>query len=187
MRKEAENELNMVAPIGAIVAWPGPLNTIPNKWKLCNGEYLLASKYPILLSVVQDYWGNYRGADATQAFKLPDLRGVFVRGVNEERNDEYHDPDKNNRKSSKGVSNEVGSYQQDSLQMHIHQVGRSTSDKKADSQHSRTRFADFYHVDDKNAHKTSGPTSITNIGGVPKVSPETRAKNAYINYIIKAE
>ena len=84
----------LIAPVGSVVAWPGPLSTIPNNWKLCNGEYLLASAFPDLLQVVQDYWGEYDGSGATQSFKLPDLRGVFLRGVNEERNDDYMDPEK---------------------------------------------------------------------------------------------
>ncbi len=175
------------SPVGTVVAWPGPLNTIPDRWKLCNGEYLLASRYPILLSVVQDYWGDYKGSDATQSFKLPDLRGVFLRGVNEERNDSFQDPNKDDRQSSNGVSNEVGSFQQDALQTHVHQVGKSTSDKRADSQLERNRFIDFVHVDEPTAHKTKGPSTSPDTGVAVRVAPESRSKNAYVNFIIRVE
>lgn len=64
-------------PVGTIIVWPGPLSTIPNGWKLCNGEYLLGTKYQDLLSVLQDYWGPFKSDGATRTFRLPDLRGVF--------------------------------------------------------------------------------------------------------------
>ena len=178
MTTESINAL-LIAPVGSVVAWPGPLSTIPNNWKLCNGEYLLASAFPDLLQVVQDYWGEYDGSGATQSFKLPDLRGVFLRGVNEERNDDYMDPEKDSRPSSKGISNEVGSYQMDSIQSHNHSLGKSSSDKQAHSQMERDRFADFVQADAGRIQVTSEPKSA-------RVSIETRSKNAYVNYIIRA-
>ena len=184
---EQKETKQLIAPIGTIAIWPGPLSTVPNNWKLCNGEYLLASRYSELLSVIQDYWGKYEGVGASQSFSLPDLRGMFIRGVNDERNDKFQDPDQHTRIRSQKGSNEVGSVTTDTLPLHIHQVGRSTSDKKSESQLGRTRFADFIHKDDITSHKTSGPTSTTNLGGTPRVSSESRAKNAYVNYIIRAE
>lgn len=176
-------------PIGSIVIWAGPSSTIPNGWKRCNGEYLTKSAHPELSDVIQDYWGPYRqSAGTVVSFRLPDLRGVLLRGVNEARNDGYADPDAQNRNSSRGIPNEVGSFQLDAFQEHIHQVGNSSSDKRADSQPERTRFADFYPGSGgASAPYTSGATSQTTLGGVPRIASETRAKNAYVYYIIRVE
>ncbi len=176
-------------PIGTIIMWGGPSTTIPNGWKPCNGEYLTVTAYPTLSNVLQDYWGPYRqtSSGTVVSFKLPDLRGVFVRGVNGARIDDYKDSEAESRNSTRGISNEVGSFQRDALQMHVHQVGRSSTDKSADSQLSRHRFADFTHENNPSAHNTSGPTSTTAMGGAARVSPETRSKNAYVHYIIRIE
>lgn len=44
--------------------------------------------------------------------KVPDLRGMFLRGLNEGRDDEYSDPD--------GDSRRVGYYQSDQFESHTH-------------------------------------------------------------------
>ncbi len=60
----------------------------------------------------------------TGAVKLPDLRGLFLRGVSGSRNDAWRDPDADGRKDDAGnqVGNRVGSLQEDSLKSHTHPV-----------------------------------------------------------------
>ncbi|UJH68806.1 phage tail protein [Allomuricauda sp. SCSIO 65647] len=169
-------------PVGTILIWSGPSSTIPNGWKICDGDYLLVTAYPELHKVVQDYWGPYRESNSGHAisYKLPDLRGIFIRGVNDARNDSFEDKDKDKRESTKGTPNEVGSFQRHAIQTHSHRIGEGTSDKQANSQRERTRFADFYKEKNGTPHTTSDPISAN-------LSSETRPNNAYVHYIIKAE
>lgn len=162
------------APVGAIVAWPGPLSTLPEHWKLCNGEYLLSSAYPALLAVCQNYWGPYAGSGVNQSFKLPDLRGMFLRGVNEDRVDDYQDPDRLSRISTSGNPNEVGSTQDDQFQSHSHNL------TKAVLVHKNAGVAPHEDMD-PGAWAAFVKMSVSASGG-----NETRPKNAYVNWIVKA-
>lgn len=53
-------------------------------------------------------------AEITKSTNVPDLRGMFLRGINLDRNDEYADPDS---------SRSAGSLQDDELISHVHQYG----------------------------------------------------------------
>ena len=56
------------------LAFAGPLDQIPENWRLCNGDTVAQSTYSSLWQAIGTTWG---GSGAT-AFKLPDLRGVLV-------------------------------------------------------------------------------------------------------------
>jgi microcystin-dependent protein len=65
-------------PIGAIVAFAGEAITsfMTGKWRECNGNVLLPASYPDLFALIGNRFGGTPGTD----FRLPDLRGRFVRG-----------------------------------------------------------------------------------------------------------
>jgi microcystin-dependent protein len=67
-------------PIGTVVAFAGPPDRIPQGWKLCNGEALNQQAYPDLYRTLQRTWGG-----SGENFNLPDLRGTFLRGVDQGR------------------------------------------------------------------------------------------------------
>jgi hypothetical protein len=93
--------------------------------------------------------------------KLPDLRGMFIRGLNGNRNDEKQDPDGNNRV--------VGDYQADDFQKHNHTIatagvwGRSFKGEDGST---------------KTAYKMDGYTG-------EKGGEETRSRNIALYYYIK--
>ena len=62
--------------IGQIILWPG--QKAPINWMICNGSLLSIQAYSSLLNVIGYQYG---GSEAQKSFALPDLRGVFVRGV----------------------------------------------------------------------------------------------------------
>jgi hypothetical protein len=111
-------------------------------------------------------------------FTLPDLRGVFLRGVNGGRNDAYADPEASSRSYAFGPqpagfqSNQVGSYQQDMLEKHHHAVPLSS----VGSQNQ-------YHPVDKYELMDKEPSTQTSDAG----GTETRPVNAYVYWIIKAK
>ena len=87
-----------VVPTGAIMYWPGS-SAIPSGWKECNGEILLITAYSALNTALgtNTYKWQYDannsaytvpggGAfDAALHFQLPDLRGEFIRGLDNSR------------------------------------------------------------------------------------------------------
>ncbi|MDQ3914768.1 MAG: phage tail protein [Actinomycetota bacterium] len=75
-----------VIPVGAIVAFAGPLTTVDEGkwlesqgWMLCDGRTLTKKDYIDLFLSIEGNFGGSGGLSGT--FNLPDLRGRFPRGV----------------------------------------------------------------------------------------------------------
>nr|GFD59851.1 hypothetical protein [Tanacetum cinerariifolium] len=68
---------------------------IPDGWLVCDGRALNSSKYPALYLALGYTWGT--GAGRPGDFTLPDMRGMFLRGVDILG---HNDPDNNKRVSS---------------------------------------------------------------------------------------
>ena len=182
-------------PVGTIVAFGGPESQLPDGWLHCNGMPYDVSRYPKLAEALAKAWG---GNSSGTKFNVPDLRGQFLRGWDENAD---IDPNKLSRKSKNGSKNgnNVGSYQEDATALpnaefignaetagrHSHKWGGPGwgAADKYDSGHGRT---------DGNTPKNPWPTSqegehehrvkITGGGDT-----ETRPTNACVLYIIKAE
>lgn len=123
-----------MVPAGTVMAFAG--EDIPTGWLPCDGRSLNSQDYPRLYAAIGISWGGGYTQDAqgneTKGkgdFNLPDLRGVFLRGVNGEQSGEFSesgdfsDPDKNSRTApvlGGNSGNEVGSYQQSSIKDHAH-------------------------------------------------------------------
>ena len=167
-----------IAPVGSITAFGGI--TPPTGWYECNGQPV--SRFgpgANLFAAISDYWGR---GDGVNTFNVPDLRGVALRGVNGASVDTFADPDALSRiarpmgaqTSLTGVGNHVGSFQLDDLASHTHTEGS------------------VYHAGDDRAVVGGGAASYlpagTNTGATPTppAGAETRMKNAYVMYIIKA-
>lgn len=120
--RSAENGV----PVGTIISFAGPQANIPAGYLLCDGSEYSKNDYPALYNVISNYWGGSESAP-----ELPDLRGMFLRGVNYTRSDSYADPDKASRTvNGKNVSNDVGSIQVDELASHNHAAECSTDLQK---------------------------------------------------------
>ncbi|WP_258099574.1 phage tail protein [Marinoscillum pacificum] len=69
-------------PVGTIMAFAGPATKVPNGWLLCDGSTINSStdiEYAPLFDAIGTAWGG-TGAGS---FNIPDLRGQFLRGLNE--------------------------------------------------------------------------------------------------------
>ncbi|MDR1243616.1 MAG: phage tail protein [Endomicrobium sp.] len=66
---------SLSVPPGTIIAFGG--NRIPEGYLLCDGSEVEKSKYPQLFDAI----GTIYGGNASSRFKLPDLRGMFLRGA----------------------------------------------------------------------------------------------------------
>jgi len=178
--KAAENGV----PTGAIMPYAGSVTTgnslqepIPG-WLVCNGATLTGdAKYSRLKTVLGTSWG---------ANLVPDLRGIFLRGVNNGRADAFKDP----------TDRVVGNLQQDDIKSHNH-TGTTSTDGAHDhnlqypfsssegGDGSVSIMGDDQNLGDWNLKTTasgnhSHTLNIDNTGG-----SETRSKNAGVVYIIK--
>ena len=121
--KTAENGV----PTGSIMPFAGSVPSGSNVeepipgWIVCNGATLTNdAKFDNLKQVLGNSWGNNR---------VPDLRGVFLRGVNNGRIGDFSDPDAANRVAvnSGATGDNVGSFQGDNNKDHSH-TGTTSSD-----------------------------------------------------------
>ena len=67
-------------PIGTVLAFAGTFSDSPNaSWRVCAGQSVKQSDYLELYKMIGTAWGK---GDGNDTFRLPDLRGRFLRGVN---------------------------------------------------------------------------------------------------------
>jgi microcystin-dependent protein len=106
-----------VIPPGTIVSFAGPESNVPAGWLLCDGAELSIEEHSELYEAIGTAWGK-----GVKTFRLPDLRGVFLRGVSGDRGDGFEDPDAQYREPRNGGNDgkEVGSFQAASLADHQH-------------------------------------------------------------------
>ena len=185
--RTATNPGNTV-PIGTIVPYAGLVKgnatgqLSKQGWLVCNGDPVSRTDYAELSNVIGNFYGS---VDDPTMFKLPDLRGRFLRGVDDGAG---RDPDAKNRTASAEGGNKgdkVGSAQEDALMSHTHQVV-SWGDTGAESNKTAANNTAF-----SNRAFTRGDGSVSTSTKTPAVLAngklETRPKNIYVNYIIKAK
>lgn len=161
-------------PIGTITAYGGVVTGNDKQkleqqgWLVCDGEEYLIKDYEDLYCKVGTYFGT---GSRPENFKVPDLRGRFVRGVDSGTG---RDPDAADRTVSATGGNtgdNVGSLQGDEFKEHSHNIPFANIAQSQGSDGGRRGvYADDY------------PVSTSAVGG-----KETRPKNIYVNWIIKAE
>lgn len=98
-----------IIPSGTIISFAGLTSKIPDGWVHCNGESVDVDDRPefeALYSIIGKNFGG--GTGAPNSFNLPDLRGVFIRGLDAGRG---FDPNRG-----------YGSYQDDKIKTHTHGI-----------------------------------------------------------------
>lgn len=126
-------------PVGAVIPYAGPIDEgdstqtpalrqvlAAQGWLVCDGSLVPISQFPALAALLGDAYGNQENGQ----FRLPDYRGVFLRGVNGER-EPPRDPDVSSRTGSgpneTGNSGKnVGSLQMFQFQEHEHRYDTET-------------------------------------------------------------
>jgi hypothetical protein len=162
-----------LVPTGTVVAFAG--NRIPDGWELCDGRALDRNdpKYGPLFQAI----GTTHGGDGTPLFRLPDYRGVFLRGVDRGSG---RDPDVGSRSaagqdSSGNRGADLGSREGDAMVSHDHVIEGRVQEANWGTGFSGTGFESNSQPDRRRTYTTSAA------GG----STETRPKNVYVDYIIK--
>ena len=162
-------------PVGTIMPFGGNGVKVaelkPQGWLLCDGAKVSINDYKNLHNVIGNACGN-GGAD----FYLPDLRSVFLRGV-DGPDAKNHDPNVNARTAQNDgghTGNEVLTRQGDEFKKHKHPIVESWLRCGV---YSMEKSAGGYHFD--RTEKKDSET--TDQGG-----DETRPVNVSVNYIIFA-
>lgn len=185
--KAAENGM----PPGSIAPFAGAVSAIPAGYLYCDGSsYSSTGTYGKLYQSIGYSWGNDGGK-----FRVPDLRGRFVRGVDDTAGFDENKSTRTAAYAGGNTGNAVGSVQTESDKSHNHAASAST-----DGNHTHTT-QDMYHDDGfgggdgadgdgtgkKNIAETTTSAgththalTVTNSGG-----NETHPDNASVIYIIK--
>jgi hypothetical protein len=170
-------------PPGSIVAYGGTLDeSALDKagWVPCDGRTLdQIGKYSDLYNAIGEYWG---AGDKVHSFNVPDLQGVFLRGVNGQTRDAFSDPDTESRTfrhEGGKTGNKVGTFELDALQNHEHQLPELLGVEVGAVALNNNGLG--------NRTKQTGGiyTNEATIMDGPRVSSESRPKNASVYYIIK--
>lgn len=157
-------------PIGSIIAWDAPYSlrySPPPGFLLPWGQELRRDQYPMLFSHISTTYG----APSNQTFRLPDLKGLFIRGW---------DPDR-------GIDpgRQIGTYQEDTI---FNITG--SFDGNIDD-HDWPKTGPFYWGGELHTGSNGNRDSWGGIirfdlsRATHKISHEVRPKNFALNYIYK--
>ncbi|MEM9598007.1 MAG: phage tail protein [Acidobacteriota bacterium] len=147
-------------------------------WLVCDGRTLEVARYPALYGVL----GTLYGSAGAGTFRVPDYRGLFLRGVDHGAG---MDPDSTGRCAPPGGSaGGVGSRQCDAMQDHVHAyMAAPTPNASGTSGSSATAPAQPTAT---GPPAEPGSVSIANPQGTPvPVSSETRPVNVSVHYLIR--
>jgi len=171
-------EVYLKVPVGTILPFGGPKTEVEKLkkrgWLFCNGQQLSRYEYEELYHVIGTAHGK---GDSNEMFRVPDLRGRFVRGVDHKAG---RDPDADNRTTEYGgnIKDNVGSLQEDAIGKHNHPIKSAHANEdriiRGGSEDDPPAVAGYPH------HYTDKPHTEES-GGL-----ETRPKNIYVNWIIYA-
>lgn len=139
-------------------------NNIPSAgWLKCSGAVLSRALYPRLFSAIQTTWNT--GGESASQFRLPDFRGVFLRGFDDG--------------SGLDPSRAFGSYQTDAIGRHKHKTYEyDTGDTAAIPDGSYSFDLDGTLTRRQIGHEANYLVAYE--GGL-----ETRPKNKTVSYWIK--
>lgn len=146
-------------PTGAVL--PFAQNSAPAGWLKCNGAAVSRTTYATLFAAIGETYG---AGDGSTTFRLPDLRGEFVRGWDDARGVD--------------AARAIGTSQADAFQGHYHghMTGTNTT---AGGQYTVGQSTNSVKTGCVRAAITDG----TN--GDPRTAAETRPRNVALLYCIK--
>ncbi len=144
-------------------------------WLLCDGRFLGVSQYWQLFSVLGYRYGRATDSKGQNTFRIPDYRGLFLRGVDAGSGMDQQAAD---RTGPLGRGNDagVGSLQCDAFQDHTHDYDALATTTAGDQ-----GVMGGLTAQPKLTSAAKEPP------GQPaaRAGPETRPKNVAVNYIIK--
>ncbi len=172
-------------PSGMIMAFAGPAENIPAGWLLCDGSEVSRSEYANLYNAIGVSWGT---GDGSTTFNLPDLRGMFLRGVSGESTNDADAEDRVSLKDNGGnTGNNVGSYQGDAIRNITGACGTFGGESRGDLPDTGALWRELGVAKNTGIdHNGLGIKSVNlDASRVVPVGSDNRPKNVYVTYIIK--
>lgn len=183
------NLLVDLVPVGTVLIWPAEIK-VPNGYLICDGAAYKISEYQKLSDIIKRTYTEVERSDSE--FRVPDYRGYFLRGwdnkrggITAENSEANRDPDKANRTGAhSGITgNKVGTTQDDEVIKHNHDQGAHNLLLRKDNGKENSTIHDERNSgSDEPNLLAAGNRAIAPYGG-----KETRPKNIYVMYIIKAK
>jgi microcystin-dependent protein len=136
---------NASVPTGVIMMWSQP--SPPTGFLICDGSLVSRSTYAALFSALSNgvIWGTGNGSTT---FALPDMRGLFVRGVDQGAGRDPNAAGRTAIATGGATGNNAGSYEADAFTQHTHAVSDAGHNHTQNS-HNHTQDA---HNHTQNAH-----------------------------------
>lgn len=174
-------------PVGTVISYAGPVDEKTRGvlklqgWLFCDGDEVAQVAYPLLFQAI----GGAYGDASAHFFRLPDYRGVFLRGVNGDRQPP-EDPDADHRTGSGpgdsgNTGNQVGSIQKSQFQEHEHEITTGKVPILPGDKAPAVQVVTQVVTPSNSVVCNQGTPGSTECFG-----PETRPVNAYVNFLIKA-
>jgi len=174
LQAATKSYVDQVLPPGCIMPFAG--TSVPTDWLACQGQAVSQTTYAALYAAIGATWNT--GGEGAGNFRLPDLRGMFVRGTGTNATGS----------SSGAVGPSVGAYAADTYLNHSHAVtdpghghNYSTVSSSARQSGSNTLCYTDPGITSTTGTSTTGLTVNTSTTG----GTETKPKNYGVLYIIK--
>lgn len=171
-------ELSKSFPAGLIATFA--MEKLPEGWILCDGKEYLRKQYVNLFEAIGETWGR---GDGETTFNVPDLRGMFLRGLDSKRGIDVDQDRVLGSKQEDAFKSHTHTGQTDEAGEHTHKHSRLVLVKPGDYNQSGTRVR---YANPENSAETlsagnhSHRVLLTTTGG-----KETRPVNVAVVYAIK--
>ena len=163
--------VDAAGPAGAIMAFAG--TTAPSGWLKCEGQAVSQTTYATLFAAIGTTWDI--GGEGAGNFRLPDLRGMFVRGTGTNATGS----------SSGAVGPSVGTYAADTYLNHTHTDSGHTHTVAVSSSGATWNTTSTAGNITASAGTITTSTGTANIQTSTTGGTETKPKNYGVLYIIK--
>lgn len=188
-------------PVGTIIAYSS--NNVPAGYLRCDGAQPAKATYPELVAALGTSWGVPAN---TLNFRVPDLRGAFLRGRDSGRGLDDGRASRTADFAGAATGDNIGSYQHDEFRSHGHGVndpGHSHGANVSRTANTYIAYRNFlvgnggrgYNPDVQDGTSTNGivennysvsiNTGFTGISIQAAGGAETRPDNYNVNYCIK--
>jgi microcystin-dependent protein len=171
------NSATWATPVGTVMTFA--MSSAPIGWLKCNGQNVSITAYQNLYNILSTTFNDI--STPSGEFKLPDLRGIFIRGWVDDKADTTN--------KNVGFGLDLGELQQDQFQGHWHLFTKrsdnaSPSDNNGfDMYGTEGRYNISFALDETSPH--SPKRMINNGFGTPRKGFETRPINMSLLYCIK--
>jgi microcystin-dependent protein len=174
-----------LVPPGSVIPYAGVAGGMVNPppgWLVCDGSAVSRMTYAALYQAIGTGWG---AGDGAMTFNLPDLRGMFLRGVDPTAMRDANASARTAIQAGGNTGATVGTLETDAFQGHWHHYAAKSWGVNT------SHFDDTWMVwDDAIGPPKSQDTIVQapisdGVNGVPRTAGETRPINAAVTYIIK--